>query len=92
MAAELKDFRCKITLEADCVLEAEAQSTGKERQEIVREILHAWAEERIHGASLLDRLLRREGLPGVSQGVRGIVRDGGGNRREDEGARGSAAE
>ena len=90
MGVELKDFRCKITPEADCVLEAEARSTGRERQEIVREILHEWAERRIHGASMLDRLLRAEGLPGVSGGIRGSVGDCRGQTREDEGMPGSA--
>ena len=83
MSAELKDFRCRITPEADCVLEAEARSTGKERQEIVREILHAWAMERIHGAIVLDNLLRAEGLKGIAGGIAG-------NERESAGMRGRA--
>lgn len=69
MSAELKDYRGRITAEADCVLEAEAQSTGRDRQEIVREILHEWALKRIHGASVLERLLRREGLGGIGGGT-----------------------
>jgi len=36
MAAELKDFRGRITVETDCVLEAESRASGRERQEIVR--------------------------------------------------------
>lgn len=78
MGVELKDFRGKITPEADCVLEAESRSTGKERQEIVREILHEWAQQRIHGASVLHRLLRAEGLSGIGEGVPG-------NRRASKG-------
>lgn len=73
MGVELKDYRGRITTETDCVLESESRSTGRERQEIVREILHEWAMQRIHGASVLDRLLRAEGLPGIGGGVRGIV-------------------
>lgn len=73
MGIELKDFRGRITPEADCVLEAEARATGRERQEIVREILHAWAMERIHGASVLHRLLLAEGLKGIDGGTRGSV-------------------
>jgi hypothetical protein len=84
MGVELKDFRGRITPETDCVLEAEARSTGKERQEIVREILHAWAMERIHGASVLHNLLRAEGLKGIDGGVSGNV-------GAAEGARGKAA-
>jgi hypothetical protein len=78
MAADLKDFRGKITPEADCALEAESRSTGKDRQEIVREILHDWAMQRIHGASVLNRLLRAEGLTGIDGGVAG-------NRGESQG-------
>jgi hypothetical protein len=73
MGIELKDFRGRITPESDCVLEAEARSTGKERQEIVRDILHAWALERIHGATVLHNLLRAEGLKGIDGGVSGNV-------------------
>lgn len=82
MSIELKDYRGRITAETDCVLEAEARSTGKDRQEIVREILHAWALSRIHGATVLHNLLRAEGLRGIDGGI-------GGNARESEGMRGS---
>jgi hypothetical protein len=68
---ELKDFRGRITPETDCVLEAESRASGKERQEIVRDILHAWAMERIHGASVLHRLLQAEGLKGIDGGMSG---------------------
>ncbi|WP_428419214.1 hypothetical protein [Methylibium sp.] len=85
MGVELKDFRGKLTPETDCVLSAESQSTGKERQEIVREILHAWALERIHGANVLHNLLRAEGL-------RGIVGGASGNLGERKGTSGSAGE
>lgn len=71
VASELKDFRGKITLESDCALEAESRASGKERQEIVREILHDWAVRRIDGASVLHRLLRAEGLSGIAEGVAG---------------------
>lgn len=82
MALDLKDYRGRITPETDCVLEAEARTTGKERQEIVREILHAWAIERIHSATVLHNLLRAEGLKGIVGGVSG-------NAGASEGARGS---
>lgn len=84
MGVELKDFRGRITPETDCVLEAEARVTGKDRQEIVRDILHAWAVERIHGASVLHRLLQAEGLRGIDGGMRGKL-------GESEGTRGNAA-
>lgn len=71
MCAELKDFRGKITIEADCVLEAESRVMGKERQEIVRDILHEWALQRIEGAKVLHRLLLAEGVSGIAGGVAG---------------------
>lgn len=72
---ELKDFRGKITPEADCVLEAESRASGKERQEIVREILHAYALQKIDAHSVLTRLLDAQGIGGESKPASG-------NRRE----------
>lgn len=68
MSAELKDFRGKITVEIDCALEAESRATGRDRQEIVREVLGAWADTKFHAASLLHKLRKSEGIPGVSEG------------------------
>jgi hypothetical protein len=82
MSIPLTDFRGKITAETDAVLEAMHQATGRDRSEIVREVLQAWAESKIHEASLIDIRLRREGLRGIDGGMRGSV-------REDEGTPGS---
>ena len=82
MAAPLKDFRGKITAETDCVLEAHTRVSGQDRAELVRQILHDWAVERIHEHRVLEKLLRAEGLAGESQGS-------GGNRRESKGTAGS---
>lgn len=68
MTVELKDFRGKITSETDCVLEAMNRVSGRDRSEIVREILHKWAVERIHEHTVLARLLEREGIAGDSRG------------------------
>ena len=73
MSAELRDFRGKITLEADCVIEAEARATGRDKAEIVREWLHERAMSRINTAKLLDKLLRAEGEPGISSGASGKI-------------------
>lgn len=92
MSQELHDFRGKITPETDCFLEAESRATGRERQEIVREILHEAACRRIHAASVLDRLLRAEGLPGIGGGVSGSAGESGGiagNRGECRGGCGN---
>lgn len=69
MAAPLKDFRGKITAEADCVLEAMNRVSGCDRSEIVRDILHQWAEDKLREHSILQRLLKAEGLVGESEGT-----------------------
>lgn len=71
MGIELKDFRGRITPETDCALEALARASGQERQEIVRNILHKWAKEQIHAATVMHRLLQAEGLPGIGGGTAG---------------------
>lgn len=75
MSEILKDFRGKITAEADAVLEAVNRVTGKDKSEIVRDILSEWAAEKINVANVLDKLLRAEGLAGISSGTSGNRRD-----------------
>lgn len=78
MRAPLKDFRGKVTSETDAVLEALNRTTGRDKSEIARDILHKWAVEQIHAASVMHQLLESEGLPGIAGGV-------GGNRRDSRG-------
>lgn len=85
MAAELKDFRGKITVETHCVLEAENRVSGEDKSEIVRKILHEWAMQKLHVAKVTDCLLRSEGLAGIADG-------GSGNLRESQGGPGSGRE
>lgn len=68
MSQELIDFRGKITPEANAVLESVNRVGGKDKSEIVREILHKWAMERITEATVLDTMLRKEGLKGLDKG------------------------
>lgn len=75
MSLPLVDFRGKITHETDAVLDAIHQASGLDRSEIARVALHAWAELKIHEASLIDSRLRREGLRGIGGGIAGSVRD-----------------
>lgn len=84
MSAELKDFRGKITAEADAALEALHRVTGQDRSEIVRDILHKWAIDQIHVATILDKMLQAEGLRGIAGGVSG-------NRRDSQGVSGRKA-
>ena len=81
MSLELKDFRGKITSEADCVIEAINRATGKDKSEIVREVLHEWALDKIQETRILTRLLASEGMTAASDGTLW-------NRREDAGGQG----
>ena len=68
MSLDLKDFRYRITVEADCVLDAISQANGKDRAEIVREILQEWAMRQIHAANVMHKRLQGEGLSGIGVG------------------------
>jgi hypothetical protein len=79
MSQELKDFRGKITAETDAALEAINRVSGRDKSEIARDILHKWASEQISVATVLDKLLRSEGIAGIngeSQGATGSKRRG----------------
>lgn len=71
MSSELKDLRAKITPRTNAVLEALNRTTGRDKSEIVRDILEKWADEQIHAATLIDRLLIGEGEPGIGEGTSG---------------------
>lgn len=71
---ELRDLRAKITVEADAALDVFSRVTGKDRSEIVRDIIHRWALEQVEISSLLQSRLRAEGLDASGQGAPGSVR------------------
>lgn len=81
MSVDLKDFRGKLTIEADAALEAVSRVTGRDKTEVAREILHEWALRKIREATVLDGLLRSEGAGGIWREAGGAP----GNRRESEG-------
>lgn len=62
--ADLRDLRAKITPEADQVLEAISRATGRDKSELVRDVLHEWAGKKLHEARLIHRLATREGSEG----------------------------
>lgn len=75
MSQELIDYRGRITPETDCVLEARTRATGKDRQEIAREVLHHWALEEIHAATVMQQQLDAKGISGSGAGTRGKTRE-----------------
>ena len=81
MSQPLQDLRAKITTEAHAVLVAEQRATGRDQSEIVRDVLHEWALQRINAANVLHRQLLAEGMTGIGQGAAG-------NAGEREGTRG----
>ncbi len=66
MSTDLKDLRAKITIHAYSFLEARARVTGVDISSQVRDILQRWAEEQLHIATVADRLIRSEGMPGIA--------------------------
>ena len=71
MADELRDLRAKISVQTDAALDAHSRVTGRDRSEIVRDILHKWSLEQIAICTLLDARLRAEGLVEALEGASG---------------------
>jgi hypothetical protein len=71
MSADLKDFRCKITGDTVLALEAEALAFDRDKADIAREVLDAWAHRKIHECKVLARLMRDEGISGALEGRAG---------------------
>ncbi len=62
MSLPLTDFRCKVTPEVDAVLEAVHRSTGKDKSEIARDVLHKWAVVEIGALMILLEEMTSKGL------------------------------
>ena len=71
MAADLIDLRAKVSAETNAVLEALSRAGGKDKSEIVREVLHLWALAKVDEATLIHRFMVGQGLPGIQQGGSG---------------------
>lgn len=59
----LRDFRGSFAAYADQVLEAVSMATGRTKQDIVRDIVHEWADKKLHESNLIARLAVRDGKP-----------------------------
>lgn len=71
MSLPLIDARIKLTPATDALLETLHITTGKDRSEIARDVLHKWAEKEIHASMLLHTQLQDKGLLRDYQGVKG---------------------
>ena len=69
MSLELRDVRARVTVETDAALEAVARITGRDRSEILREVMHRWALEQVSIANVLHDRLRAEGITAALEGV-----------------------
>jgi len=78
MAEELVDYRGRITLLSDAMAEGEAVSRGIDKAVVIREVVHEWARQRAHAASLAHAALIAEGAAGILSGVSGTPRESGG--------------
>lgn len=66
MSLELRDLRVKLTVEGHAWLEARSRESGDEMSHILRDLLHQKAISEMRVATVMDQLLRREGLPGIA--------------------------
>jgi hypothetical protein len=64
MSLELRDFRGKITDLTWVYLEADHRAGEGDHSEIVRKVMHEWAERKHRAASEAQKLLAAEGISG----------------------------
>ena len=69
--ADLVDVRSKVSEHAHMALLAEERATGKSHSELIRELVEAWAEQRIRAATVLCRLMRSNEPDAADQGSAG---------------------
>ena len=69
MSAEYVDVRSTLSKRTHGVLTAKAMQSGKTMQDILREVTDKWAEEEIHAATLILRLVGVDGFSTASDGM-----------------------
>lgn len=72
MSLPLIDMRCKVSPATDALLETLHRTTGRDKSEIARDVLHKWAEKEIHAAMLLHSELKDKGVLRDYEGASGL--------------------
>lgn len=68
---DLIDYRTKVDETTRSVLDAVARATGEDMAAIGRDVLAEWAKKKIHEASLIQRMTKREGTGRETKGNSG---------------------
>lgn len=68
--AELRDVRAKITAESDQMLDAISRASGRDKSELIREVLHEWYVRHLEQVRMIVRLCP-EATKGTGRAGRG---------------------
>lgn len=68
MSLPLKDAHVRLTAETNVALDAHARVNGKKKVEMASEVLHEWAMNQLHLASVMQRMAAVEGIERDSEG------------------------
>ncbi len=69
--ADLTDVRCKLTVDSNQMLEAHCRATGRDKSELIREIVHDWYEAEFRKYQMIHRLVgRSKGVGAADEGGR----------------------
>lgn len=67
--SDLRDCRAKLTSESDQMLEAVSRASGRDKSELVREIVHALYLEKFREHQMIGRFFREsKGSAGAPRG------------------------
>lgn len=61
--AQTTELRMELPAEEVSVLDGYCQATGKSRTAVMRNLLRAWSEEKLHEATLILRVAGRNPMP-----------------------------